>query len=479
MVGRDPPIPRPIPMLQERFEPDERFWALIDELALEMDPILAHIDEVLDDEVLFQRVKADLTRRYPKTLETGRPSLPVETIVRMLALRHLYVWSYRETIRYVNDSLVLRGFARLYFEPAPEHTTLNRWALLIQPKTLHDFNARLVELATQEKVTRGRKLRTDGTVVETPIAYPSDSKLLADGIRVISRTIQRAKGFLKDLVARSKKTFRDRRRSARRQARRIANAARRHSAAAQADLARGYRRLLDVSRGMLRQAEAVLAGLKQQPEPGAQRLSRTLEQFMPRLQQALWQTKRRVFEAEAVPSAQKIVSLFEPHTQIIRRKRAGKETEFGHKVWLDEVDGGIVTRWEVLSGNASDAAQWQPSLDQHLAQFGRAPRQASADRGVYSPQNEQYAQAQGVKRVILPKPGRKSAARARHERTSWFRRGRRFHAGIEGRINVLKHCHGLARCRDHGAAGFDKWVGWGVIAGNLAVLGRVLTARAA
>ena len=177
-----------------------------------------------------------------------------------------------------------------------------------------------------------------------------------------------------------------------------------------------------------------------------------------------------------MPAAEKIPSLFEPHTAIIRRGKAGKETEFGHKVWLDEVDGGIITRWDVLAGNPPDTEQWQLAIDHHLRLFDKPPHQASADRGVYSPDNEAYALDQGVKRVILPQPGRKADARLIHEAQPWFKRGRKFHAGVEGRISVVKRKHELDLCRDHGEDNFDKWVGWGVIANNLTLIGRTLAA---
>jgi IS5 family transposase len=146
-------------------------------------------------------------------------------------------------------------------------------------------------------------------------------------------------------------------------------------------------------------------------------------------------------------------------------------------VWLDEVDGGIVSGYRILEGNPSDKHQWKPSLDHHVELFDRAPDQASADRGVYSAPNEAYAEKIGVKRVILPKPGHKSEARRQHEKQRWFKRGRRFHAGVEGRISVLKRKHGLDRCLYHGEDGFERWVGLGVIAGNLAVMGTALFAR--
>jgi IS5 family transposase len=341
------------------------------------------------------------------------------------------------------------------------------------------FNERVSMLAKELKVTRGRKLRTDGTVVETNIAYPRDSKLLADGVRVLCRTIKRVKKVLRDTSKVAAQTFRDRRRSARNQARRIANCARRKSEAAKQEMRQAYQRLVNVARSAIQQAKTVVTLVQAGGEQAANRFTKTLETFIPRVEQAVEQTIRRVFHEEKVPASEKILSLFEPHTAIIRRQKAGKPVEFGRKVWLDEVDGGIVPRWSILEGNPPDKDQWQPAINHHIATFGKPPYLASGDRGLYSPDNEADARKKGVKRVILPKRGRKSEKRRAYEAQSWFRRGRRFQAGIEGRISVLKRKHGLDRCLDHGDEGFEKWVGWGVIAGNLAVMGRTLAAKAA
>lgn len=180
-------------------------------------------------------------------------------------------------------------------------------------------------------------------------------------------------------------------------------------------------------------------------------------------------------DGQKVPAQDKLVSLFEPHTDIIRRQKLRQPTEFGHKIWLSEVEGGIVSDYRILPGNPVDHDQWIPALDQHVKQFGKPPDQASGDRALYSPDSEAYATRLGVKRVILPKSGHKSAERRAHEKQPWFRRGRRFHAGIEGRISVLGRKHDLDRCLDHGEAGFGRWVGWGIIAGTLAVIGTALT----
>jgi IS5 family transposase len=456
-------------MLRDRYAVD-KFFMEIAARTSEMDAILAQIDGVLDDEELYQQLRQDLAQRYPQTTQTGRASTPVEVIIRMLAVKHLYNLSYERTEYQVRDSLVLRQFCRIYFESVPDDTTLIRWAKEIQPETLAAFNARLVHLARQLQVTRGRKLRTDGTVVESNITYPTDNKLMNAGVRVLSRTLKRAQTLLAESTP--KEWFRDRTRSAKRLTRAIVNAAPQRTQAAKGEMKRAFGRLVQVTQATLKQAQQVIEPLRQVGSAQAATLVATLMTFMPRVEQVISQTVRRVFGGESVPASEKIVSLFEPHSAIIRRRKAGKETEFGHKVWLDEVDGGIVSHWSVLEGNPADDTQWQPALNRHRTLFGRPPDQASGDRGLYSPKNEAFAHQQGVKRIILPKAGHKSDARRRHEAQAWFRRGRRFHNGVEGRISVLKRKHGLDRCLNHGHEGFQRWVGWGVIANNLTIIGR-------
>ena len=458
-------------MLQDRYETDKIFESIL-KLTNEMDPVLAEIDRLLNDEELYQLIRSDLAKRYPQTEVTGRNSTPVEVILRMLAVRRLFRLSYEQTEYQVRDSLVLRQFCRVYLREVPDDTTLLRWAGLIQGETLEQFNCRLTELARQLQVTRGRKLRTDGTVVETNIHPPSDSSLLADSVRVLGRTLRRAKQVLGEQIELGQEVFRDRTRSVRRLARQVGEAMRRGKEQARQEGKTAYRKLIRATEATIRQAQQVLPVLKEQAAHQAKKLAQTLETFIPRAQQVAAQTVRRVLHQEKVPASEKIVSIFESHTDIIRRNKAHKPTEYGHKVWLDEADGGIVTRWEVLRGNPNDERQWLPSLDHHIERFGKAPKQASADRGVHSKENELQAQLRGVQRVILPWPGRKSEARLKHERQSWFVRGRKWHNGVEGRISVLKRRYELHRCRDHGEDGFEKWIGWGVIAANLTTISR-------
>ena len=453
-------------MLQDRYETD-KFFEYITEQIIKMDPVLAQIDVLLDDEELYQLIRNDFAKRYPLTEVTGRNSTPVEVLLRMLTVKRLYGLSYEQTEYQVRDSLVLRQFCRVYFETVPDDTTLLRWANLIEPTTLEAYNQRVTQLATQLKVTKGRKLRTDGTVVETNIHSPADSYLLADSVRVLGRTLQRARQVLSGQTELGVQVFRNRTRSARKTARKVRRLIVRQKEAGQ----RAYRKLVQIAQQSVAQAKQVLQALEASGQQQAQGLKDTLETFIPRAEQVIQQTIRRVLRDEKVPADEKLVSIFEPHTAIIRRGKAGKPVEYGRKVWLDEVEGGIVTRWQVLDGNPSDKLQWTPSLDAHQQLFGKPPTQASADRGVYSAPNEAEAKQRGIQRVVLPKPGKKSEKRRQHEKQPWFRKARKWHAGVEGRISVLKRCYDLDRCLDHGEDGFQRWVGWGVIAHNLKKIG--------
>jgi IS5 family transposase len=468
-------------MIVDRYDPINLF-ELVPKLELEMEPELAQLDELLEDDVLFERVKADLSRRYPNSARLGRHSTPVEVILRMLVVKRLYGFSYEQTEHFVCDSIVLRQFCRLYLEGAPDDTTLIRWANVIGAQTVAALNERAVELARSLKVTRGRKLRVDSTVVETNIHHPTDSTLLGDGVRVLSRLLRQAKKALSaEVVGRlGKEAFRTRNRSVRRVSQRLHRIARRKGEKARKELKEAYQKLIAITQASCTQAERVVGALRgYADDPGARRLLEGLEHFVPLVEQGIAQATRRVLHDEQVPAAEKILSLFEEHTQIISRKKMGKSREFGRKVLIDEVDGGIISRYELLEEVGREHPHLPASLEAHRERFGGAPELLAADRGLYSAENERLAEESGVKRIVLPKSGRLSHEREQHEKQRWFRRGFRFRAGIEGRISVLNRAFGLDCCLDHGEEGMNRWVGWGILAHNLRQISRTQAARQA
>jgi IS5 family transposase len=210
----------------------------------------------------------------------------------------------------------------------------------------------------------------------------------------------------------------------------------------------------------------------------AQALVTSLQHYLPLVRRVIAQTRRRVFDGQCVPAAKKLVSLFEPHTAVIRRgKTPPRDTEFGRKIWYSEVDGGLISDYRLLRGNPPDEQQWAASIDQHQKLFGHPPKLATADRGVFSPANEQLAREAGIEFIALPQPGHKDEARQAHEAQPWFRAALRFRAGIEGRISVLRRARQLDRCRNCGEAGLERWLGWGIITNNLVVIATRLARR--
>ena len=456
-------------MLRNRYDRTDLF-ALVPRLGLRFEPQLERLDRLLDDDEIVDRIRDDMARRSPRSRSRGRPSTPVEVVLRMLVVMRLYGWSYEQAEYFVNDSLVLRQFCRVYLERVPDDTTLIRWANTIGPEALQALNDRVVQLARSLKVTRGRKLRVDTTAVETNIHFPTDSGLVGDGVRVVSRLLRRAKVALGEAAAGLKEAFRSRVRTVRKLSQQLHRIARRKGDQGRAALKAAYDRLVAAAKRTGAQGRRVLKALRgQEDNPAARRLAGRLDEVLPRLKRAVGQAERRVLKDAPVPSAEKLVSVFEPHTQVIPRFKAGKPAEFGRKLRLDEVEGGLVVGYRVLEkGGGQDQPHLGDALSNHRRQFGRAPRLLAADRGMASAENQRLAEEAGVKHVALPHVGKAPPERRAEERGRRFREAYRFRAGIEGRIHALKRDYGLRRCRYQGERGFGRWIGWGVLAHNLA-----------
>ena len=455
-------------MLRNRYNRTDLF-ALVPQLGLRFEPQLEHLDRLLDDDELFERVRADLARRYPKTGSRGRPSTPVEVILRMLVVMRLSGWSYEQCEYFVNDSLVLRQFCRVYLEEVPDDTVLIRWADTIGPETVQALNDRVVQLARSLKVTRGRKLRVDTTAVETNIHFPTDSGLLGDGVRVVSRLLRRAKAVLGEAASGLGEAFRSRARTARKVAQQLHRLARRKGQQGREAMKAAYGRLIATVKRTAAQGRRVLAAIRERADsPKARRRAERLAGILPRLKQGVRQAERRVLEGESVPAGEKVPSLFEPHTQVVPRFKAGKAVEFGRKIRLDEVEGGLIAGYAIVEqAGGQDQPYLADALSDHKDQFGRAPDLLAADRGMASAANERRAKEAGVKPVAMPRAGKPPPARRAEERGRRFKRSYRFRAGIEGRIHALRRDYGLKRCRYRGERGMGRWIGWGILAHNL------------
>lgn len=480
-------------MLIDRYVP-ENVFARVPELADQTDPVLVELDHLLDDDMLYQQVRSDLAHRYRLTAVHGRHSTPAEVLMRLLVVQHLYAWSYQETVQRVADSLVLRWFCRVYFQHVPVATTLLRWAATIQPATVHALNDRVVALAKQARVTQGRKLRLDSTCVQTAIHHPTDSGLLVDGVRVLTRLLRQAKPLVAVPLAGVRDAFRSRLRRVQRTAQRMHRLRRRPlSAATQAALQRTlYQTLLQATQQTVKQAARVRTALallapsgQGSPRPleplprRARRLHAQIDHFLPLIERVIAQAQARVLEGRQVFAREKVLSLFEPHTRLIPRHKGGAAVEFGRQVMLSEVDGGIVTRFSTLANGESDRHQAIPAVLQHRRLFGRAPWLLTGDRGVHTKGVEEQALALGVRQVAIPRSGPSTPTQRERERDRAWRGRYRWRAGIEGRISRLRRDFGLERCPYHGEVGLERWVGWGVVASNLRRMGRKLTLRRA
>ena len=433
------------------------------------EPWMRHADQVLDDEQLIDQVLEAQGRRWKNSRTRGRLQTPSEVVLRLLVLKHVRDWSYQTLEREVRANLVYRAFSRIGGEKVPDAKTMGRLGQAIGGGVVAQLHRRVVELAVEKKVVRGRKMRVDTTVVETNIHYPTDSSLLGDGARVLTRLVQRiaaAAGGLKTKV-------RDRMRSVRKKVVGLAIAARRKGEAGEQQRKGLYKGLLRLTRQVVNQASRVakeVGALPKKTQTKVQGWKQQLEVMKERTRQVIRQTQARIFDGDT-KHPDKLVSLFEVHTEIIRKGKASKPTEFGKMVKLQEAEQQIVTHYQVFEERPADSDLLVDAVKTHAEVLGRTPHLVAADAGFYSQANEKALEEQGVQRISIPNKNTKSEARRKLQKQRWFKNGQRWRTGCEGRISVLKRRHGLGRCLYRGLEGMQRWVGLGVIADNLINIG--------
>jgi transposase, IS5 family len=438
------------------------------------EPWMRAADELLDDDELVGQVFEAQGRRWKNSRTRGRLQTPSEVVLRLLVLKHVRDWSYETLVREVRANLVYRSFARIGGEKVPDDKTMGRLGRAIGGEVVAQLHRRVVELAVEKKVVQGRKMRVDTTVVETNIHYPTDSSLLGDGTRVITRIMKKvgsAVGGLKQIV-------RDRMRSVRQKVVGLAIAARRKGAAGEQQRRDLYRALLRSSRQIINQASRVekeVGTLSRNKQSKVRGLMKELAVMKDRTKQVIRQTKARIFDGDT-KHPDKVLSMFETHTEVIRKGKASKPNEFGKMLKVQEAENQIVTHYEVFDERPADSHLLVDAVIQQEQLLGRTPGMVAADSGFYSQANEKALEAMGVKRISIPNKGTKSEARRKHQKQRWFKRGQQWRTGCEGRISVLKRRHGLNRCLYKGQEGMRRWVGLGVIADNLINIGKAIAA---
>jgi len=448
------------------------YFAFAKEVSAIKDVTLDELDALLQDDQLLALTSDKLGGRCLRSKDFGRPGVAPDRLLRCVVLKHLKSWSFRELEYELRHSLLYRRFTRFFEDPIPDFTSFSRTFGLFGPEGTRQIHQRVIQKAKERKVVRGRKLRTDTTAVETNIHYPTDSSLLVDSLRVMTRSLKRIAGGCAD---HSLKVV-DHARAAKYRLLEICRAAKSFTQASRTRFQNSYDKLLALTRRVRRQAGRVLEDLS------AQRLGiddlravllaeAQLRHYLPLIDRVVAQTQARIFEGQT-RSEGKILSLFEEHSAIIRKGKPDKPTEFGRLVRLDEVEKGIISEYSIAVGNPADQQQWRPALESHQKLFGVVPQLAAADRGFWSSDNEQCALDLGIAQVVLPARGRLSAKRAQHQKQPWFRRGQGWRAGIEPRISTLKHQFGMKRARYKGDAGFERYVGWCIIVQNLVAVAR-------
>jgi IS5 family transposase len=438
---------------------------------------MRHADAILADEGLLEIVHHALQRRCPRSRTHGRPGTPAEVVLRMLLLKHIRDWSFADLERETRGNLLYREFTRIGAEKVPDAKTLGRLAQALGPEVIEKIQARIVALGQEHAVVKGRRMRLDTTVVETNIHYPTDSGLMGDGVRVLTRLMKK----VTEIAGKVGTKLRDRKRSMQRRLVEIGRATRSKGKATQENVKTIYRKLVELTRRVVGQAKKFSAEIGQGIKRAAdvlqqatlQGLRRELDAFISLVQQVIRQTTARVFDGNTRAEG-KLVSIFEPDTEIIRKGKASKPTEFGKMVKLQEAENQIIIAYEVYDQRPNDKDLLVPAVQIHEQRLDRAPELVAGDAGFYSAQGEAEVQNMGVKRVSIPNHSTKSPERRRHQKRRWFRKGQKWRTGCEGRISVLKRRHGLNRCRYKGSAGMKRWVGLGVISDNLINMGRTL-----
>ena len=425
---------------------------------------LAAIDEILCSNATFaELVWKDLQiDARPNRRTVGRPGLPADVVLRAALIKQMNGFSYEELAFHLADSRTYLRFCG-FTHPleAPAKSALAHNIKRISGATWEQINQVVVQYARAKGIEDGNKLRVDPTVSDTNIHHPTDNALLFDCVKTLARILARAHESF-DVP------FRNRSRRAKRRHMEIVNAK------SQAQRLKPYKDLLKVTREMIRSAQRAIEPLRREAGPFAglaRKLADRLEHYLPLIEQVVSQTQRRVFHGESVPADEKLVSIFEPHTDIIRKD--GRNTYYGHKVTLTGGKSGLVVDWVIEDGNPADVTLFLRMLDRHHQQYGHYPRQVAADGALASQDNLEGAKRRGVKDVVFAK--KRGLSVDDMASSPWvYRQLRNFRAGIEGVISFLKRVFGLRRCTWKGAPSFASYIGASIVSANLLLLARHL-----
>jgi IS5 family transposase len=444
---------------------------------IDLDPILKRICEILDDHPKIAKLVGKDLERGVKKPHMGRSGMTAPQVVRSLILMRVKNCDYRELRERIADGYTLRRFSGFYSRRVPKHDAFNRAFNKLRPKTIQAINDLVLKAAVDLGVEDGKRLRVDTTVTETDIHHPTDNTLLWDVVRVLTRLI----GRLGKLLPNGIDNFTNRTRSARRRMQEIQRMTARQRLTQQKGK---YRQLIGITQQVVHNARGVLEKTKDQCAVDLMddlvigELRRKIDHYCQLGVRVIDQSSRRVLKGEQVPTEEKIYSIFEPHSDLIKRGKVQKPMEFGHKIFLAESGCGLITQYRVLEGNPCDHIHVTSSLQRHKETFGWAPDWYSSDRGFFSNENIKAGQDGAVKLFCIPqRGGKRTSKREAFEKSPEFKKGQRFRAGIEGRISVLFRGRGMKRCLAEGPERFEVLVGAAVLTNNLMNIAHLLNQK--
>jgi transposase, IS5 family len=436
---------------------------------------LARVDALLDDPAFFAPFGAYFDARI------GRPSIPMETYLRLMFLKFRYRLGYESLCREVADSISWQRFCRIPLGMrVPHPTTLMKITTRCGDEAVAALNEALLAKAAAAKLLRTDKVRADTTVVEADVAYPTDSGLLAKAIGSMARAVVR----IKAAGGATRTRARDRRRCAGRRARSIASKLRLrgqlHRDQAQAAVQRITGELAGIADQTMREATAVIRNARRALRGASGQPKARLRQAINHLNTIVGRTRRVVAQARSrlagvMPeSATRLVSLHDADARPIRKGRLGKPVEFGYKAQVVDNADGVILDHNVEVGNPVDAPQLAPAIERIAHRTGGPPRAVTADRGYGAASVERELHELGVRYVAIPRKAKPSAARREFEHRRAFRNKVKWRTGSEGRINHLKRSYGWNRTELTGIAGARTWCGHGVFAHNLIKIGALV-----
>lgn len=433
------------------------------------------IAEILDKNPdILNAVHADLCAGEKKQ-KRNIEGVSSESILRMAVVQKVECLSLRGLIISVADSDMLRFFCKIYDDPMIDFTTFCKLLNMITPQTWEKINRILVHYGRDKKGIKGEKLRIDTTAVETDVHYPTDSSLLYDCVDKLSSLIGNVRQSMASLAGNRRARVKDARKLARSLAYQL-----RGKTEHKATHRKLYRKLIEAAERTVEWSIEVRQNIHSSMEKinrlnriELQWLAKDLQTYVERAKKCIHQATQRVLNGTPVPNEEKIFSIFEPHTELIKRGKAGQEVEFGHMVEVQQVEGGLITGYTSHLKRPAEAGLIVPALHAHKNIFGRTPKLCATDKGFYSKETVEAAEALGVKTIAIPKKGSRNEAEDRWEHSRLFKLGQCFRAGIEAAFSYLKRVFGFDRCLREGFSRFESWVGAGVFAHNLVTLAKL------